>query len=441
MESRHEISQIYSLTPVQEGILAQCIWNQTSSNYFLQKVYNINGEVDLNALQKSVDIVVDRNEILRTIFVYRRVSKPQQVVLNHRTAKIMYMDLSELEDSEVVMAAIEQYKQEDKEKGFDLSRNVMIRFAVLKLAPERYKIVLSFHHIIMDGWSLNIVFKQLFEIYSKLLIGANLDLGEPQTLNGYFRWLERQSPEASIGYWKNYLRAAEHEPLLQQQDGLDIYRQRHDEFEFLLDQAGTRQLSLFAARHGLTVSNILLAIWALFLQKQTGRKDVVFGRLVSGRKPSIENIENTVGLFINILPLRVTISQSDSILSVTQRIQRDILESDAYDYLPLHRIMAEANASRLFDHLFIYENYPMDYKELAVSSVPDLNLSITLEQSEEKVVYPLYIYVVPNEQMAFRIKYFPHEGSNAFMQAIQSFYTNAVRQLERGSLPHEVLMI
>ncbi|OPD17691.1 condensation domain-containing protein, partial [Clostridium botulinum] len=162
-----EIKNIYSLTPMQMGMLFHALKDEEPSSYFEQSIFTLKGEIDLNIFERSFNKVIERYDILRTVFVYENVDKPKQIVFKERKARIGYEDISKL-SNESKENYIENFISKDKEKGFNLGKDLLIKISILKVEKDKYEVVWSFHHILMDGWCLNIIMNDFFNIYSQL---------------------------------------------------------------------------------------------------------------------------------------------------------------------------------------------------------------------------------------------------------------------------------
>ena len=161
MFKKSDVTDMYSLSPMQEGILFHYLMDEKTGIFMEQTSAEIKGELDIELLNRAFNRLIDRYDVLRTVFVYKRASKPRQVLLKAREAKVYVDDISHLDESEKTVR-LEAFKRRDRETRFDLSKDIPIRFSLLKLSDSSYMIVLTFHHIIMDGTSHKIL-EQEFE--------------------------------------------------------------------------------------------------------------------------------------------------------------------------------------------------------------------------------------------------------------------------------------
>ncbi|WP_034862413.1 condensation domain-containing protein, partial [Ruminiclostridium cellobioparum] len=204
MNNKVDMKKIYNLSPMQEGILFHALMDKESDAYLIQNVFYIKGYLDITIFEKSLNIIIERHDILRTSFVYEFTKNPKQVVMENRNLKINYIDISSYtENGKNVF--VEEYVFNDRQKKFDLTRDILIRMSIVKTSENSFVLIWDSHHILMDGWCLGILINELFEIYQSQMNDRPLRLGEPYSYIDYIRWLKRQDKELALSYWKEYL--------------------------------------------------------------------------------------------------------------------------------------------------------------------------------------------------------------------------------------------
>ena len=206
-----EYERIYPLTPMQEGMLYHMLLDSQSKAYFEQFAFWVEGALDIACLEKSYLALIERYDVFRTQFVYEGLKHPRQVVLTNRKDKIQVEDLSHVANLE---EAIERLQEEDRELGFDLTNEVPIRVRVCKLRDEQYVILWSFHHILMDGWCISIVVKEMLEIYQALKEGRKARLSHVEPYSRFMEWLDEQDRKKAGKYWEGYLSGYEQQSSL-----------------------------------------------------------------------------------------------------------------------------------------------------------------------------------------------------------------------------------
>ena len=420
MEKKLQIQKVYSLSPMQEGMLFHTELDKDSSTYFEQTTLTLNGHVDIELFEKCFNLLIDRHDALRTIFFYKNVQRISQVVVDERPSNIYFEDITHL-DEEGKKQYIEEFKVKDREKGFDLSRDILIRVAILKTEEDCYKIIWSFHHIIMDGWCTGIINKEVFEIYTSLKNNKPVRLEKAPAFKDYIDYLEKLDKEEARNYWSHYLEGYESQAVVPgtgfiKEDGKFI----KEEICFSMDKSIVEGLSSIARKNNTTLNTVFQAIWGVILQKYNNTGDVVFGAVTSGRRSEVEGIEDMLGLFINTVPIRVQCDGKMSFTALLGKMQEEALLSEKYSYFPLTEIQAaSALKNALFSHMVAYENYPI---QEALSHSDNNNTGFTILDVEtfEQSNYDLIIAIIPGEELKIMLKYNSCVHSHSFMQSLKN---------------------
>jgi amino acid adenylation domain-containing protein/non-ribosomal peptide synthase protein (TIGR01720 family) len=351
-----QIEDIYPLSPMQEGLLFESLYNADSTAYFIQTSYRLNGTLQLEQFKQSWHELSRRHAVLRTAFVHENVSRPLQVVFKDRIPEIVVMDWRDVAETEQ-NARIGTYIEQDIKRGFDFQRDALMRIAVLQLGDTTYQIVWSYHHILFDGWCLGTLYKEFNAIYSAFLQNEKPQLPTLPLYSDYISWLEKQNIETAKNFWYDYLSGYEQLATLPKWHQSIVSEYLPKEITFTLEQT----LKQFAAQQGVTLNTVIQTLWGLLLSRYNNVEDVVFGAIVSGRPSTLSGVEEMVGLFINAIPVRIQYQADKPFLAVLQATQKASLESEPYHYCPLVEVQAQSTMGRdLFDHVLVFENYPID---------------------------------------------------------------------------------
>ncbi|NET03093.1 MAG: non-ribosomal peptide synthetase, partial [Sphaerospermopsis sp. SIO1G1] len=403
--SRQNIEDIYPLSPMQEGMLFESLYAPEDGAYFEQITCTFQGELDVKSFEKAWQQVVNRHAIFRTAFIWESVNQPVQIVYKKVDIQIEFKDWRELLPSQQ-QQQLEEFLVEEREKGFQLSQAPLIRLYLLQLNENQHQFIWCHHHILLDGWSLPIVFKDLFEFYQGIVAGVSLKLRPAVKYRNYIGWLKQQKKDLAQEFWQQQFKGfTAPTPLvvdkLFSDSEPDIGYQ--ETVVFLTDEQ-TLAITDFVKKHKLTMNNILQGVWSLLLSRYSQENDVVFGTTVSGRPPSLPGVESMVGLFINTLPVRVQVNEDDDVLSLLQELQQQQIESEQYAYCSLVEIQGWSDVPRgtsLFDSLVVFENYPID----ATSGEDDGNLTVENFRGIAHTNFPLVIAAGPGERLWFRVSY------------------------------------
>ncbi|MDY6988813.1 MAG: amino acid adenylation domain-containing protein [Thermodesulfobacteriota bacterium] len=405
MLSKENLKDVYPLSLMQEGLLFHALHDAGSSAYFQQMSYRIFGNLDVRIFEQSLNELLKRHDVFRTVFVYKNVPRPLQFVLKNRKIDFHFEDIRALNGADQE-ASLSNYKETDKDRPFDLSKDMMMRISLFQLQDDSFEIIWAFHHILMDGWSLPIIQKEFFQIYSSLLAGARPELAPVTPFSEYIKWLEKRDKTASKQYWKNYLAGYDQLATLPRGTPAGISRKyRLETLSFDLDEELTSGLRELAAEHRVTLNTVIQTLWGILLVNYNDVDDVVFGATVSGRPPEIAGVEQMVGLFINTIPVRVQVAHGQSFGDLLKNVQQDASSGNKHCYHSLAEIQTHTPLKRgLFDHIMVFENYPLD-EELDRASQTTSGLRIDRSHLFEHTHYDLELVLFPGKRIRFQFAY------------------------------------
>lgn len=413
---KKNIETIYPLAPLQQAFLWHSL--QTSSqDGLIHMRCTLQGDVDVDILQRAWEFVVRQYPVLRTSVHWEGVKQPLQVVAKQTTIPWVYLDWRENHDQE---AALEIFLAEDRAHGFDLSQAPISRLALIRLEEKSYELVWSCHHLMLDGWSGALVFNQVFDIYGELQRGQSPSPKAMPTYQSYIRWLKQQDEAAAAEFWRQELTGVtEPTGLPAGLEGAEYSISGSGpqtpnvggfESSALRDKPETRESSLvfsaevtagmqeFLRSHRLTLNTLMQAIWALLLHSYSRKPDVLFGATVSGRQGDLAGVESIVGLLINVLPVRVKITPEQPLLDWLQAMQTHQATASRYAYASPDQIQSWSDVSgRLFDSLLVIENYP-------IQSATNHGLQVENMQSGLVSTYGLTVVVKPGNQLTVMLQ-------------------------------------
>ena len=401
MIARENLQDIYPLSPLQEGMLFDAILRQNSQAYFEQLSYRVAGPLDLDRFEAAWNELFKRHDIFRTAFIYEKTKRPLQIVLKERRIDFRVEDLAGLSRPEQDLR-IAGRRQEDRARGFNLATESLVRIIVLKLGAERFEIIWSHHHILMDGWCVARVQSEFLAIYQASKRGGAPDLPPVAPYRQYIQWLETRGQESSLGHWQNYLagyaRLATFPKKLSPAPGA-AYELRRPALE--LEKSVADDLALLGREWGVTLNTLVRGAWGILLSRFNRTSDVVFGAVVSGRPAELPAVEQMVGLFINTIPVRARITDGPG-RDYFRRLQEEAIENEPHHYCALSDIQARSGLKQsLFDHLLVFENYPTE----GLLPVAENEFAIERAERFEQTNYDLVLVVEPGTTIRFEIHF------------------------------------
>ncbi|MSO00265.1 non-ribosomal peptide synthetase [Bacillus paralicheniformis] len=428
---KEHVQDIYYLSPMQEGMLFHTLLHPGQGFYIEQISMQVKGSFQKDILEKSMNVIIGRYDIFRTVFVHEKMKRPVQVVLKERSFQAEEIDLSGLSEAEQ-NERIEDYKRKDKEKGFNLSKDIPMRTAVFKKGQDRYEWVWSYHHILLDGWCFGIVVQELFEVYNALRENKPYSLGPVKPYKDYIKWLESQDKQRSLAYWEHHLDGFEGQTTFsEQRKKPEQAGNQPEELLFTLPKEDTEAFTQLAKAHHTTLSTALQAVWSVLLSRYQRSRDLIFGTVVSGRPADIQGVEHMVGLFINVVPKRVTFGAQTTFTELVAELQKQALEAEPHQYMPLYDIQSHIAAPNLIDHIIVFENYPL---QEANKQQEEKNLGFTMEDITvfEKSNYDLNLLASPGEEMLLKLAYNRNVFEPSFILQLKEQLLTAIREIIRN---------
>ncbi|MGA6186334.1 non-ribosomal peptide synthase/polyketide synthase [Nocardia iowensis] len=423
------LADVWPVTPLQSGMLFHALLAETSVDvYTTQFVLDLGGAVDAGRMHTAAQGVLDRHDNLRVAFAEDAEGNPLQVVQDSLDVPWRLIDLGQLEPG-AADAELARIKAADLADHFDMRTAPLLRFTLIRSSADAYHLLVTSHHILIDGWSMPLLMKDLLTLYA--LGGNSRHLPKVPSYRNYLAWLVAQQADAARAAWRSALAGiTEPTPLAPVDPGREIAA-GVGEVGFELAQADTTALTRLASGLGVTVNTVVQAAWGLLIGRSVDRDDVVFGATVSGRPPQLDGVESMVGLFLNAIPVRVRLGATDTLGGLLRQLQAEQAGLLDHHYLGLSDIQETIGVEGLFDSLVVFESFPVDRDGLDKASAID-GMSVTGVGAVNGTHYPLTVMVVLDSQLRVSVKYlrdlFDEPAAAALAQRlstlIQRFVTN-----------------
>ncbi|WP_308117807.1 condensation domain-containing protein, partial [Streptomyces anatolicus] len=349
------LAGVWPLSPLQEGLLFHADFDDSGPDvYAVQFTLDVEGPLDAGRLRTSWQALLDRHAALRASFHRRKSGEAVQLITRNVTLPWREADLSAHPAADRP-ARVEKLAARERAERLDLSAPPLLRLLLIRLADHRHRLIVTSHHLLMDGWSMPVLLGELSQVYAA---GGDASVLKPAASYGdYLVWLGRQDKEAARDAWRAELAGADEPTLVAPADagGTPVLP---DEHLVRLPEETTRALAETARAQGLTVNTVVQGAWALVLARLAGRTDVVFGATVAGRPAELPGVESMVGLLINTLPVRVPLEGAEPVSRMLARLQERQAALMAHQHFGLSEIQRLAGPGAVFDTLVVYENYP-----------------------------------------------------------------------------------
>lgn len=389
---------------MQLGMLYHTIESSEPGMYCIVVCYRLSGDLDAGALFDAWRTVVARHPAMRTSFHWHDRPEPVQEVHRHVELPIVEEDWRELgpEEQQQRLAAV---LESENRRGFDLATPPLIRLTLIRCAETIYELVVSHHHLLLDGSCKPLLFHEVFAAYEALVQGTPLELQRPEPYRRFIEWLRAQDLSEAERFWRSELACfTEPTPLWidsrVQAPPARSYEERH----LTLDEQTTLQLRQFARSHRLTLNTMVCGAWALVLGHANKRDDVVFGATVNARPPTLDGAEAMLGLFINTLPVRVAMPPASTLIDWLRNTQSSQMAAREYDFAPLSLIQRWSDVPRrlpLFESIVVFENnvgYGADAEQHG-------GIEITNPRALIRNSLPLTLRCVPGRLLSMQLLY------------------------------------
>ncbi|MFE0179161.1 amino acid adenylation domain-containing protein, partial [Streptomyces sp. NPDC059002] len=420
--NRSLVEDVWPLSPLQEGLLFHAAFDDRGPDVYQgQRMLELLGPLDAQRLRATWQALLARHGALRAGFRGRKSGEAVQVVAREATLPWRVEDLSGLPEADA-LAEVDRLAARERAERFDPAVPPLLRLLLIRIGDARHRLVVTSHHLVMDGWSMAVVFSEFSRVYAAG--GDTRVLPRTTSYREYLAWLNRQDGDAARAAWRAELAGADEPTLVAPADPGRTPVAPESLISHLSEEL-TDGLGQLARRLGLTVNTVVQGAWALVLARLAGRTDVVFGATVAGRPTDLPGAESMVGLFINTLPVRLRLDGASSMAQLLADLQRRQSALMAHQHLGLPEIQRLAGPGAVFDTIVVYENYPRPPEE---PPAPD-TFAVRFIGGEEAAHYPLTLVVAPEgERMGFKLDY----RTDVFdLAAAQSIVGRLVRVLEQ----------
>jgi aryl carrier-like protein len=392
----------YPMTSLQQGILYHALDAASEGAYVVQWRFRLKGQFDMARFRNAWRLLIERHEALRTIFQWTGVEEPMQVIVERADSAITEEDAA----SGARLATEAAIFDEERRTPFDLSKAPLMRIRFVRIAEDEWLSFWTHHHLILDGWSQQILLEELFAAYR----GAKLAPAPVGVFKDHIYRQRAQETSSAIEFWRREFDGYQPAP--------SRPVRRHGCLQAILTRpvAGTGRLRELLKHHAVTLSALYQALWSVALAEITERLDVAFGVTTSGRTSGAPSIERAVGLFINTLPFRITVDPSlpfAIFLKMVQERQARLVEYEWCGLNSVQRWIEWDLQTPLVDSVYVYEKFPLDFAGLERQeglAVQDIETTthehyplVFIVQDQEDTTTLTLKHAAPDEETARRL--------------------------------------
>ncbi|MEG8279131.1 non-ribosomal peptide synthetase [Streptomyces sp. AHA2] len=408
------------VTPLQRGLYFQAQLAGPAGHYVAQNWFTFDRRLDSGALAEAMAYVIARHPVVGAGFTTDDDGNPVQVLRAGRRVDVRTVELA-------TQAEADDLRARDRATGFDPGEPPLVRMTLVRLPGDRDGLLLSYHLILWDGWSREIVLRDLFDAYRAVLAGRPLDPAPAVPgFEEYARALAARDPGPSTRFWADHLSALPGPTLLagpapSLPDDLPkalVHTLTAEQSDLVREAART---------HGVTLNSVLTGAFGLLLGARTGRGDAVFGVTVSGREG--EGLSGMVGVLLNTVPMWTRARPDDSVRAYLTAVQAARVEAMEHEHLGLGEIQRAGGHDTLFDNLFVLQNF------LDMDAFAEMNTrhGITSVRADDSTHYPFTWVVTPGDRLTVKLEY--RDGDTAGARLLLDDYLSVLANLTRATGP------
>jgi amino acid adenylation domain-containing protein/non-ribosomal peptide synthase protein (TIGR01720 family) len=390
---------------MQQGMLFHYLKEPHSGVDIEQLVVHLPEAVDVPRLETAWRWLVQRHDILRARFVWDGGVQAQQEIVSEVSVSFVIEDARQLPGS-AQHDRLTVFLEADRARGFELDCAPMLRLTLFQWGEASFSLVWTFHHALLDGRCYPLLLREVFEVYEELGHDGIRERPAPFSYRHYIDWFQQNDFSKSEPYWKELLAGfSAPTPLVVDRKIPDdtVGSQQGESWESL-DSKTTAKLRDIVEQNGLTMNVLVMGSWAILLHRYSGEEDIVFGATRACRRSSVEHADDTIGLFINTVPVRVRLNGEDRAISVVQALRQQWLDIRLHEHTPLPLVKASsqvAPAQPLFESLVVFENQRLDQAMRSLGGIW-ANRQVDLH---ELTNFPVTLAAYDGDELSFKIEF------------------------------------
>jgi natural product biosynthesis luciferase-like monooxygenase protein len=423
----HNVS--YRLSPIQEGMLFHHIHNPHTGIDIEQLVCSLPETVDVDALRYACQRLVDRHPVLRTSLSWEKLERPIQSVHAQVEAPFHLIDLTTLEP-DGRKQRFDGFFEEDRIAGIRLDQAPLCRFTLIKLGNTDFTLIITFHHVAMDGRSFPRILNEVFNDYDARREGKSIDFPEGKAYTDYLTWLDNLDLDKAERFWRDYLRGFVLANQVPELDPSATEETGRDEEEIVLSVETTEALRALAKREQITLNTVVQGAWALMLSRYSASGDVVFGATRACRNFAPDTAD-MVGTFINTLPVRVHVEGNEQIAAWLKGIRNSQVEIREYEHTPLASIQSWSeipHGAHLFESILVFDNYEISKRMQAQGG----NWAKRDVRLRERTNFSLTLYGYAEKKLILRLAYDRYRYNTASVQRMMGHMRAILEAMSAG---------
>lgn len=424
---RDQVEDILGLSPIQTGILYEYLLSKDKELYVAQISLHLVGTIDIGKLKTACQIAAGQNEMLRCVYRWENMQQPVQIILKEHEIPFTYMSAYDIENGRY---SLKELKAKERKENIDIEKHP-VTVNLYECPDKGLDFVLTWHHIVYDGWSNLLFLREIFSNYDHLAEAVPVDRIKKARYKEFIIWnKENECKQEKL--WEEYFQDYTYQEYslcnLNQEQGAEGEPGRC----FIdFDESTCQKMKHYLYEKNMTAADFFYSVWSLLLYKYTGVSDFAIGVTTSGRTTEIENVNQTIGLFIHTLPLRIQIQDELKYTSLVQAVsesKRKLLGMEAGNLRKIKEYIGLGAQANLFSTLVVVENYPVELgKWLDAASKTEFH--IESYDWIERNNYELVLGLLPPDSTRLLIQYAPSRYSEEYIDRMGTYLVQIVEEI------------
>ncbi|WP_075342507.1 condensation domain-containing protein [Tenacibaculum agarivorans] len=412
---KENIQNIYPLSPIQEGMFFEAMLKQDMQAYIQQVTFDFHGHFDNEKFEQALQFLILRHDILRTVFTNKKEGQPLQIVLKQYPLDYIFYE------EQLSSKMIEAENEKERKQIFDLFKGPLFKTRVYKKSDKVHMIAFTFHHILLDGWSLFKILEELILLYTD----EKVHLPAPKSYREFIKDLSLKDERKAEIYWRTYLKNYEYPAQIPLKNEENISEFSRYSEEVLFNKEVSLSIQHYAKEYGITEYNLFIVVWGYLLTRFNNVDEAVFGVVNSGREAHLIDV---VGITINTLPFRIKFPSNKTFFELIKDIQEDSTQNLEFIHTPLSKIQSFSHLKhQLFDHIFVYENLDWQDVNKERESINDTHISNI--QNIEHTHYNFEVAVYPGKEIVVKFIYNSKKVDENFVAFIAKEFKTLLRTI------------
>ncbi|AXG70693.1 linear gramicidin synthase subunit D [Kordia sp. SMS9] len=434
---------IYKLAPRQKWMYEQQHGISQKRN-FSQSSYRLkNVGLSKEKIQLAYQKLLSKHAVLRTSFKNIEGDVYQVVNKDVSNVNLTFIKIPTTNNETEIATFIKKIKSEEIQQQFDFTSPALMRLKFIEIQKDTYELIWSFHHIILDGWSIGLLIQDFMQMLLSNTENIHQQKENSVAFSNYINWVEMVDAKKSLNYWSNYLANYTKTVVLPSNTLKEPKRAEIMHKQTLkISDVFVKEIKEVCAKYSITQNIFMQGVWGYLLSKYNGTTDVVFGTLVSGRSDEIFNVDSIIGLLTNLIPVRLSYTEKDKPSDILKALQKSWIHSLYHHHIDFSEIeKTVATNNTLINNVLTFQNFPTDEifaeESQTQTNQEATNAEIELTSAYERSSFDFNIEIKPTKnEMLIEFSYDGIVYNSGEIQNLIHDFEDTIKHFVQNSTSH-----